>query len=158
MARINATMNAEGGYTLSKVNLEHTHICSPRKARHMRCFKKVDARVAKRLEINDEAGIRMSKNFKAVVVEARGTRMCHSGRRSVEITLTKHDNFASGLEVLKLYIDVDHEMRLKNVFWADARSRTAYKSFGDVITFDTTYLTNAYKMPFASFVGVNHHG
>ncbi|XP_042968141.1 protein FAR1-RELATED SEQUENCE 5-like [Carya illinoinensis] len=49
-------------------------------------------------------------------------------------------------------------MRLKNVFWADARSRAAYQSFGDVITFDTTYLTNAYKMPFAPFVGVNHHG
>ncbi|KAF5470654.1 hypothetical protein F2P56_011153 [Juglans regia] len=42
--------------------------------------------------------------------------------------------------------------------WADARSRAMYESFGDVITFDTTYLTNAYKMPFAPFVGVNHHG
>ena len=30
--------------------------------------------------------------------------------------------------------------------------------FGDVITFDTTYLTNPYKMSFAPFVGVNHHG
>ena len=30
--------------------------------------------------------------------------------------------------------------------------------FGDVITFDTTYLTNPYKMSFALFVGVNHHG
>ncbi|XP_042980173.1 protein FAR1-RELATED SEQUENCE 5-like [Carya illinoinensis] len=49
-------------------------------------------------------------------------------------------------------------MRLKNVFWVDARSRAAYQSFGDAITFDTTYLTNAYKMPFAPFVGVNHHG
>ncbi|XP_041016256.1 protein FAR1-RELATED SEQUENCE 5-like [Juglans microcarpa x Juglans regia] len=40
----------------------------------------------------------------------------------------------------------------------DARSRAAYESFGDVITFDTTYLTNMYKMPFAQFVGVNRHG
>jgi hypothetical protein len=38
------------------------------------------------------------------------------------------------------------------------RTRKAYESFGDVITFDTTYLTNKYKMPFAPFVGVNHHG
>ncbi|KAK9189877.1 hypothetical protein WN943_018476 [Citrus x changshan-huyou] len=28
----------------------------------------------------------------------------------------------------------------------------------DVITFDTTYLTNKYDMPFDPFVGVNHHG
>ncbi|XP_040987809.1 protein FAR1-RELATED SEQUENCE 6-like [Juglans microcarpa x Juglans regia] len=49
-------------------------------------------------------------------------------------------------------------MQLNNVFWADARSRAAYESFGDVIVFDTTYLTNVYKMPFGQFVGVNHHG
>ncbi|KAL2542773.1 Protein FAR1-RELATED SEQUENCE 5 [Abeliophyllum distichum] len=33
----------------------------------------------------------------------------------------------------------------------------AYKEFDDVVTFDTTYLTNKYDMPFAPFVGVNHH-
>ncbi|XP_042980005.1 protein FAR-RED IMPAIRED RESPONSE 1-like [Carya illinoinensis] len=53
-------------------------------------------------------------------------------------------------------IDVDEELRLRNVFWANARSRAAYEYFGDVITFDTTYLTNRYSMPFTPFVGVNH--
>ena len=47
--------------------------------------------------------------------------------------------------------------RIRNVFWADARTRAACKYFGDVISFDTTYLTNKYDMPFAPFVGVNHH-
>ncbi|XP_041001728.1 protein FAR1-RELATED SEQUENCE 5-like [Juglans microcarpa x Juglans regia] len=55
-------------------------------------------------------------------------------------------------------MDLDDDGRLKNVFWADPRSRAAYQDFGDVITFDTTYLTNKYGMPFAPFVGVNHHG
>jgi len=55
-------------------------------------------------------------------------------------------------------IDVDDESRLRNVFWADARCRVAYEYFGEVITFDTTYLTNKHDMPFAPFVGVNHHG
>jgi transposase-like protein len=32
------------------------------------------------------------------------------------------------------------------------------KYFGEVITFDITYLTNKYDMPFAPFVGVNHQG
>ena len=54
--------------------------------------------------------------------------------------------------------NLDDEGRLKNVFWADPRSRAAYKSFGDVVTFDTTYLTNKYDMSFAPFVRVNHHG
>ncbi|XP_042972798.1 protein FAR1-RELATED SEQUENCE 5-like [Carya illinoinensis] len=55
-------------------------------------------------------------------------------------------------------MDLDDDGRLKNIFWVDPRSRTAYKYFGDVVTFDTTYLTNRYGMPFAPFVGVNHHG
>jgi hypothetical protein len=55
-------------------------------------------------------------------------------------------------------MDVDDSSRLRNVFWADARCRAAYEYFGEVITFDTTYLTNKYDMPFAPFVGVNHHG
>uniref|UniRef100_A0A2N9GE57 Protein FAR1-RELATED SEQUENCE n=1 Tax=Fagus sylvatica TaxID=28930 RepID=A0A2N9GE57_FAGSY len=54
--------------------------------------------------------------------------------------------------------DLDDELRVRNVFWVDARSRAAYESFNDVITFDTTYLTNKYDMPFAPFIGINHHG
>ncbi|KAI8538678.1 hypothetical protein RHMOL_Rhmol09G0123300 [Rhododendron molle] len=55
-------------------------------------------------------------------------------------------------------MDLDDEGRLRNVFWADARSRVACKELGDVVTFDTTYLVNKYDMPFAPFVSVNHHG
>lgn len=55
-------------------------------------------------------------------------------------------------------IDMDDNNRLRNVFWVNARSRAAYEYFGDVITFDTMYLTNRYDMSFAPFVGVNHYG
>lgn len=41
------------------------------KVRHLKYFKKVDVCVVKRLEVNDGAGIRMSKNFKSLVVEVR---------------------------------------------------------------------------------------
>lgn len=43
------------------------------------------------------------------------------------------------------------------MFSDDVRSRTVYRSFGDVVTFDRTYLTNKYGMSFASFVSVNYH-
>ncbi|KAF2322592.1 hypothetical protein GH714_019487 [Hevea brasiliensis] len=36
-------------------------------------------------------------------------------------------------------------------------SRAAYKEFNDVVSFDTTYLVNRYKLPFATIIGVNHH-
>ncbi|KAL8524809.1 hypothetical protein ACS0TY_014428 [Phlomoides rotata] len=44
-----------------------------------------------------------------------------------------------------------------NIFWADARSRFSCAQFGDAIVFDTTYRRSSYSVPFASFVGVNHH-
>lgn len=52
---------------------------------------------------------------------------------------------------------MDAEGRLANCFWVDSRSKMAYKYFGGVVTFDPTYLTNKYKMPFVPFTGVNHH-
>ncbi|XP_035543604.1 protein FAR1-RELATED SEQUENCE 5-like [Juglans regia] len=54
-------------------------------------------------------------------------------------------------------IQVDADGSMGNCFWADARSRAAYQYFGDIVTFDATYLTNRYKMPFVPFTGVNHH-
>ncbi|GAV85724.1 hypothetical protein CFOL_v3_29158, partial [Cephalotus follicularis] len=53
---------------------------------------------------------------------------------------------------------MNNDNRMDDVFWIDARSRAAYEEFGEVITFDTTYLTNKYDFPFAIFVGVNHYG
>ncbi|XP_021749729.1 protein FAR1-RELATED SEQUENCE 6-like [Chenopodium quinoa] len=53
---------------------------------------------------------------------------------------------------------LDTHGRLKDVLWVDARSRAAYEYFGDLVCFDATYLTNRYELPFANFVGVNHHG
>lgn len=42
-------------------------------------------------------------------------------------------------------IDLDEEERLKNVCRVGATSREEYKIFGDVVSFDTTYITNKYK-------------
>ncbi|XP_026399957.1 protein FAR1-RELATED SEQUENCE 5-like [Papaver somniferum] len=54
-------------------------------------------------------------------------------------------------------LQVDDDGRAVKFFWVDARSRMAYEDFGDVVTFDTTYRTNKYQMPFTPFTGVNHH-
>jgi hypothetical protein len=51
----------------------------------------------------------------------------------------------------------DSDSRIKNLMWANGSSRMQYKYFGDVITFDTTYRTNLYDMPFGLFVAVNNH-
>lgn len=55
-------------------------------------------------------------------------------------------------------LQLDDDNRMKNVFWADARSRTAYSHFGDAVIFDTMYRPNQFQVPFAPFTGVNNHG
>ncbi|XP_077221923.1 protein FAR1-RELATED SEQUENCE 5-like [Tasmannia lanceolata] len=54
-------------------------------------------------------------------------------------------------------IELDEVGNLRSMFWADARARTAYLTFSDVIVFDVTYKINRYQMPFAPFTEVNHH-
>ncbi|XP_022726330.1 protein FAR-RED ELONGATED HYPOCOTYL 3-like [Durio zibethinus] len=54
-------------------------------------------------------------------------------------------------------IDLGEDQRLKSLFWVDAKSRHDYSYFCDVVSFDTTYVRNKYKMPLALFIGVNHH-
>ncbi|XP_060968816.1 protein FAR1-RELATED SEQUENCE 5-like [Cannabis sativa] len=52
---------------------------------------------------------------------------------------------------------VDEENRLANLFWADGNPRLDYVAFGDVLGFDTTYMTNEYNKPLTVLIGVNHH-
>ncbi|XP_020525867.1 protein FAR1-RELATED SEQUENCE 5-like [Amborella trichopoda] len=54
-------------------------------------------------------------------------------------------------------MQVEENGHLTRIFWADARSRMNYQFFDDVVVFDTTYLTNKYRMPFVPLTGVNHH-
>lgn len=129
----------------------------------------------KKLDINDRAGIKLSKNYQSLVIEAGGhenvtfiERDCRNHIQK-ERRLRLGDGDAAALQnyFMKVQAEdnrfffsmqVDDEGRLKNIFWAEPKNREAYKEFGDVVTFDTTYLTNKYDMPFAPFVGVNHHG
>ncbi|KAG2705199.1 hypothetical protein I3760_05G041300 [Carya illinoinensis] len=173
-ARINV-MFKKGVLKVSSVNNSHNHGLSPQKSRFFRCNREVSESVKRVLDINDQAEIRMNKSFASLVQEAGGfeklpftekdcrnyidkarhLRLGKGGAGALSEYFTrmqyKNDGFFS-------LMDMDDEGRLRNVLWADARSRAAYKYFGDVVTFDTTYLTNRYGMPFAPFVGVNHHG
>ncbi|KAG2699563.1 hypothetical protein I3760_07G197500 [Carya illinoinensis] len=142
-ARINVYL-VKGTWELTSVELAHSH----------------DTRM---LDLNDRAGIRMNKNFGALVVEAGGifidkARKLRLGKGGGEALTEYFKRMRSQNDGFVYMIDVDEDLRLRNVFWTDARSRAAYEYFGDIITFDTIYLTNRYGMPFVSFVGVNHHG
>jgi hypothetical protein len=54
-------------------------------------------------------------------------------------------------------LDIDSTGTIKNMMWCSGKNNVDYSNFGDAVTFDTTYRTNLYKMPFGLFVGVNNH-
>ncbi|KAG6693423.1 hypothetical protein I3842_09G000900 [Carya illinoinensis] len=173
-ARINA-LKVEGKLRVTTVHNTHNHGLSPHKSRFFRCNRQVSEAVKRVLDTNDLAGIRMNKSFGSLVVgeggfenlpflekdcrnyidKARHLRLGAGGAGALRDYFSRMQYKNPGFFAL---MDLDDDGRLKNVFWADPRSRAAYEAFGDVVTFDTTYLTNRYGMPFAPFVGVNHHG
>lgn len=53
--------------------------------------------------------------------------------------------------------ELESDGTLKHVFWADGLTRLNYTLYGDVVSFDTTYDTNRYKMIFAPFTGLDNH-
>ncbi|KAG6626615.1 hypothetical protein CIPAW_15G062800 [Carya illinoinensis] len=173
-ARINA-LKVDEKMKLTTVNNTHNHGLSPQKSRFFRCNREVSEAVKRVLDTNDLAGIRMNKSFGSLVVGAGGFENLPFSEKDCRnyIDKARHLRLGSGgAGALRDYfsrmqyknpgffylMDLDDDGRLRNVFWADPRSRAAYQDFGDVVTFDTTYLTNRYGMPFAPFVGVNHHG
>ncbi|KAM0846298.1 hypothetical protein ACQ4PT_055757 [Festuca glaucescens] len=54
-------------------------------------------------------------------------------------------------------MQLDDQKRVKSLLWCHGSGRVNYALFGDVVTFDTTYRTNLYNLPFGLFVGVNNH-
>jgi hypothetical protein len=59
--------------------------------------------------------------------------------------------------LMEVRFKVDEQGTVKSMLWCTGKNRMDYKNFGDVFTFDTTYRTNLYSLPFGIFVGVNCH-
>ncbi|KAI8534120.1 hypothetical protein RHMOL_Rhmol10G0063800 [Rhododendron molle] len=174
-ASVNISHTADKKWMLNSIELSHNHEICPDKARYLKFNRIIPPHVKRTLELNDAAGIRTNKTITSCVIEAGGpknlTFLEKDARNHLDkarrLQLKEGDAEAMHKYFIKMQadngnffyaMDVDQEHRLRSVFWADARSREAYKEFGDAVTFDTTYLVNKHGMPFAPFVGVNHHG
>jgi len=126
-------------------------------------------------DINDQTSVCLNKTFRSLVGHAGGFEnldfMERDARNYIEQQRQTFGNEGDGQALMVHFsrmreinngfyyeIDTDAENRIINVFWADARTKATLVDFGDVVSFNTTYLTNKYNMSFAPFVGVNHHG
>jgi zinc finger SWIM domain-containing protein 3 len=172
-ARIIVCLCEDGAYRFKSITLNHNHELNPNQVKS-RNSADTNKRLKRTLDPNDQAekGV---KSFGSLVVKSEACEdlaFCKQGFRNYipkEKRLIGEDGDGHALHKYFMWmqeqdnnffyaIDFDDSFGVKNVFWADGRSRAAYKLFGDVVKFDSTYLSNQYKIPLTFLVGVNHHG
>ncbi|XP_021865132.1 protein FAR1-RELATED SEQUENCE 5-like [Spinacia oleracea] len=162
-------------FTILKCELEHNHALNPDCSRMMVNYTNIDSTTFKREMINDMGGVSISKNYGTQLIEKGGFDNIAFNQRDLRNAISVErrksrfkDSDAAGLDQYfkaqrelnsEFYCSIqkDDEGVFTNAFWSDARSRGTCKYFGDVITFDTTFSCNKFRMPFAPFIGVNHH-
>ncbi|RYQ98875.1 protein FAR1-RELATED SEQUENCE 5-like [Arachis ipaensis] len=160
---------------LFKVELRHSHPCSARKAVHNHEYRQLTMHAKCVIEDNDEAGIRPNKTFLTLANEAGGpSNMGFSEkdlRKYITARLQTSNVNADVREMMSYFIrmkdinpnffyavKLDEECKFRSAVWVDARCRTSYEYYGDVVSVDSTYSTNRHGLPFVSFVRVNHNG
>jgi hypothetical protein len=114
-ARICAKLCGDGMWFLSTVELTHNHSLSPGKARFFRSNRKINDATKRRFELNDRAGIRLSKNFNSLVVESGGLRVFLLGREIVRIILTRQKNSVLVKGVPKHFVITSEECKSRIV-------------------------------------------
>ncbi|XP_019184175.1 PREDICTED: protein FAR1-RELATED SEQUENCE 4-like [Ipomoea nil] len=98
-AKIRFKRCEDESFKITTVELSHDHDLSPGKARHLRCHRKLNEQVKRRLDINDQSGIAPNKNFRSLIVDAGGrhlkaiiTDQCKAMQNAIAIVFpnTKH--------------------------------------------------------------------
>uniref|UniRef100_A0A5B7BKA8 Protein FAR1-RELATED SEQUENCE n=1 Tax=Davidia involucrata TaxID=16924 RepID=A0A5B7BKA8_DAVIN len=162
-------------WRIVEVELEHNHPVSPEIKRFYKSHKKMILAAKKAQQSEPVTEVHTIKLYRTALVDDGFDGYTNiderEGRNPVDnskhLELKEGDahavyNYFCRMKLTNpnffYLMDLDDEGRLRNVFWADARSRAAYSYFCDTIAIDTSSLANKYEIPLISFVGVNHHG
>ncbi|XP_072993531.1 protein FAR1-RELATED SEQUENCE 5-like isoform X1 [Typha latifolia] len=172
MARIEYKVSRDGIWAVSKIIYEHNHpLVRPHKAHLLRSHRRL------LLAQRDDIGIVAEKSAETLEFPLEEAREAETvgfllKDQSSYLHTTRMRELEKGdaqvlLEFLKAKqledpsffyaIQLDDREQVTNFFWADARSIIDYSYFGDVVLFDTTYRSNKSELPFAPFLGINHH-
>nr|GEU67190.1 protein FAR1-related sequence 5-like [Tanacetum cinerariifolium] len=175
-AMIQVTSSKHGEWVVKKFNDEHNHpldIPSHVIKQHSHSIFHRSSECRDIVTLLSKAGLK-SSDITKIVNAFRGNEEDKLTRVQCSniVNNEKKSNIGKECHMIIMHFkekaEKDHDfyfaMHLKedgtfeSVFWADGRSRSSYCKFGNVVVFDTTYQTNKFSLPFALFVGVNHHG
>ncbi|KAI0505078.1 hypothetical protein KFK09_016035 [Dendrobium nobile] len=176
LARIELKVTRDNAWTISKYIDDHNHpLASPNKIHMLRSHRAKFPPHRAFISESDYMGIKPVQTCGGQVVDARfaesavflyKNQSCNLLQSNRTRDLEKGDpQFI--LDFLKAKqsedptfcyaVQLDEKDRPTNFFWTDARSIFDYSYFGDSILFDTTYRVSIYDIPFAPFIGINHH-
>lgn len=162
-------------WRIIEVELEHNHLISPATGKLYKSHKSIGIGSKRALQLDGPEEAQKIRLFRTVIIDAEVNGSINADEQETgriidypnQLKLEAGDSQA----VQKFFgrsqlmdpnffyvVDLNEKGRLKSLFWADTRTRVTYSYFGDVICIDTTCLTNKYKVPLVSFIGVNHHG
>ncbi|GKV17999.1 hypothetical protein SLEP1_g28436 [Rubroshorea leprosula] len=163
----------DGRWIIHSFIKEHNHEIFPDEAYHFRGHRNLDIGKSN-VDSSNAIRARTKKMFVSMSRQSAGykTSKNQMGGAANQFANSKHlaldegdaqimlDHFISMQDENPNFfyaIDLNEEHRLRNVFWVDAKGRLDYSYFADVVFFDTTFIKNEYKLPFAPFIGVNNH-
>ncbi|KAL5563082.1 hypothetical protein UlMin_032829 [Ulmus minor] len=162
-------------WRIIEVELEHNHLISPVSGRFYKSHKTLAGGTKRALQLDGPEEHQKIRLFRTVLIDAEASESIDvdqedSGRSfdySNQLKLKEGDaqaiqNFFGHLQLIDpnffYVVDLNEKGCLRNLFWAHARTRVAYSYFGDVVTIDTSCLTDKFEVPLVSFIGINHHG
>ncbi|KAM5580194.1 protein FAR-RED IMPAIRED RESPONSE 1 [Rosa sericea] len=173
-ASMHVKRRADGKWIIHEFIKEHNHELLPALAYHFRIHRNVKLAEKNNMDILQAVSERTRKMYVEMSRQSGGyqytgflrTDTKYQFDKCLQLGLDEGDAQVM-LEYFKRIqkdnpnffyaIDLNEEQRVRNLFWVDAKSRSDYKSFNDVVSFDTSYIKINEKLPFAPFVGVNHH-
>ncbi|KAB1209865.1 Protein FAR1-RELATED SEQUENCE 5 [Morella rubra] len=174
-ASLSVKMQDSGKWVVSGFVREHNHeLVPPDQVHCLRSHRQISGPAKTLIDTLQAAGMGPRRIMSALVKEYGG--ISKVGFTEVDCRNYMRNNRQRSLEGdIQLVLDYlrqmhaenpnfffavqgDEDQSMSNVFWADPKARLNYTYFGDTVTFDTTYRSNRYRLPFAPFTGVNHHG
>ncbi|KAK0580633.1 hypothetical protein LWI29_004345 [Acer saccharum] len=174
-ASLSVKMQDSGKWVVSGFVKEHNHeLVPPDQVHCLRSHRQISGPAKTLIDTLQAAGMGPRRIMSALIKEYGG--ISKVGFTEVDCRNYMRNNRQKSLEGdIQLLLDYLRQMHSENpnffyavqtnedqstsnVFWADPKARMNYTYFGDTVTFDTTYRSNRYRLPFAPFTGINHHG
>ncbi|XP_055961816.1 uncharacterized protein LOC126681389 [Mercurialis annua] len=163
-------------WRIIEVELEHNHLISSGSGKFYKSHKLVGCGTKRTLQLDNPDEVQKVRLYRTVIVDSEGnggvdnddnegrfTNLLHSNQLKLkEGDAQAVQNFFCRVQLMDsdffYVLDLNEKGFMRNLFWADSRSRVAYSYFGDVLAIDTTCLRDKFEVPLVSFTGVNHHG